>query len=53
MADAQDKVKEKIDEAAGAGKAATDKVAGETKAGAAKAGGAVKDVGEKIKDAAD
>lgn len=51
MADFKDKVKEKIDDAAGAAKKATDKVTEKTKEAAQNVGQAVKKTGEKIKDA--
>ena len=51
MADAKSKVKEKIGDAAGAAKAATDKVAEKTKEGAKKVGEGIKDGGQAVKDA--
>lgn len=52
MADAKSKVKGKIDDAAHAGKVATDKVADKAKQGAKAVGEGIKDAGQKVKDAA-
>lgn len=53
MADAKDKVKDKIDDAADAAKKTTEKVGDKVMAGAKKTGNAVQDAGKKIEDAAD